>query len=101
MANINPIGPNQNSFIPSSTNKKLQNNKEIPSFKDTMNKFLKDVNNLQNKANTSVEKMMAGEVNDVHQVISDVGKAKLALTLLLEIRNKALDAYSEVMRMRL
>ena len=73
---------------------------EPTSFGDMFQGFLKDVNQLQNKADQSIEKMMAGEIKDVHQVMLAAGEAKVAFNLLLEIRNKVMDAYQEVMRMR-
>jgi flagellar hook-basal body complex protein FliE len=44
--------------------------------------------------------MASGEIKDVHQVMLAVGEAKVAFNLMLEIRNKTLDAYNEIMRMR-
>lgn len=71
-----------------------------PSFQDMFNGFLKDVNEMQHKADQSVQKMMAGEIKDVHQVMLAVGEAKVAFNLLLEIRNKTMDAYQEILRMK-
>jgi flagellar hook-basal body complex protein FliE len=70
------------------------------SFQDMFNGFLKDVNEMQNQADQSVQKMMSGEIKDVHQVMLAVGEAKVAFNLLLEIRNKTMDAYQEILRMK-
>jgi len=70
------------------------------SFQDMFNGFLKDVNEMQNKADQSVQKMMSGEIKDVHQVMLAVGEAKVAFNLLLEIRNKTMEAYQEILRMK-
>ncbi|MDB5049200.1 MAG: fliE, partial [Fibrobacteres bacterium] len=69
-------------------------------FNDMFTGFLKDVNEMQLKADQSIQKMVSGEVKDVHQVMLAVGEAKVAFNLLLEIRNKTMEAYQEVMRMR-
>jgi flagellar hook-basal body complex protein FliE len=45
--------------------------------------------------------MVAGEITDVHQVMNSVQEAKLAFNMMMEIRNKVMEAYQEVMRMRL
>jgi flagellar hook-basal body complex protein FliE len=71
-----------------------------PAFGDMFSSFLKDVNEMQVKADQSIQKMVTGEVKDVHQVMLAVGEAKVAFNLLLEIRNKTMEAYQEVMRMR-
>ena len=75
--------------------------KQYPSFKDTLSGFLGDVNELQKKADVSIEKMSTGEITDVHQVMSSVNEANLAFNMMMEIRNKVMDAYSQVMSMRL
>ncbi len=87
----NPIGRRQN--VPSTA--------QGPSFKDTLNGFLKDVNEMQQKADVSIQKMAAGEITDVHQVMSSVEEANVAFNMMMEIRNKVMDAYQEIMRIRL
>jgi flagellar hook-basal body complex protein FliE len=72
-----------------------------PSFKETLGTFLNDVNGLQQKADESIRKMASGEINDVHQVMSSVEEANVAFNMMMEIRNKVMDAYQEVMRIRL
>jgi len=47
---------------------------------------------------TSMELLM-GEADDLSGMLIDVQKAELALSLALQIRNKVIDAYNEVMRM--
>ena len=71
------------------------------SFKDTLNGFLSDVNSMQNKASESVKKLAAGEITDVHQVMESAEEANVAFNMMMEIRNKVMDAYQEVMRIRL
>jgi flagellar hook-basal body complex protein FliE len=71
------------------------------SFKDTLSGFMKEVNGMQLKADESIEKMVAGEITDVHQVMNTVQQAEVAFNMMMEIRNKVMDAYQEVMRMRL
>ncbi len=69
-------------------------------FGETLNGFMKDVNNLQIDAGKSVEKLLTGEIKDVHDVMVAVEKAGTSFELMMEIRNKMLDAYREVMRMQ-
>jgi flagellar hook-basal body complex protein FliE len=102
MADMNPIfniGPPKEIEIPS-THKAPAKTQGGPEFKDMFNGFLKDVNEMQLKADQSIQKMVSGEVKDVHQVMLAVGEAKVAFNLLLEIRNKTMEAYQEVLRMR-
>ncbi|MCL2219408.1 MAG: flagellar hook-basal body complex protein FliE [Chitinispirillia bacterium] len=71
------------------------------SFKETMNNFLNDVNHLQKQSDESVKKLVSGEITDVHQVMTASEEAKVAFNLMMEIRNKVMEAYQEVMRIRL
>ena len=69
------------------------------SFAKTLEQFVNDVNSLQNQANVSIEKLATGEISDVHQVMKAVEEANVAMEFMLEIRNKIIDAYQEIMRM--
>jgi flagellar hook-basal body complex protein FliE len=103
MMNINPIGPVKG---PSGSGN-VQGAKVLPagngevSFKKTMSNFLNEVNTMQVKADESIQKMAAGEITDVHQVMNSVQEANIAFNLMMEIRNKVIDAYKEVIRMRI
>ncbi|MFP4417435.1 MAG: flagellar hook-basal body complex protein FliE [Chitinivibrionales bacterium] len=99
--NINQIGPIQEPNGPHRSDKVQKSGKDYPSFKNTLDGFLNDVNNMQAKAGESIEKLAAGEINDVHQVMNTVQEANVAFNMMMEIRNKVMEAYQEVMRMRL
>ncbi len=73
---------------------------DAPNFGEMLTGFLTDVNHMQNYADQSIQKVMSGEIKDVHQVMLAMGEAKVAFNLMLEIRNKTLEAYNELIRMR-
>lgn len=101
MNQINQIGPLHEAGRAGEIRQQKALQKDKPSFKDTMAKFMTDVNTMQVKADESIEKMAAGEITDVHQVMNTVQEANVAFNMMMEIRNKVLDAYNELMRMRL
>ncbi|MBD3344700.1 MAG: flagellar hook-basal body complex protein FliE [Chitinivibrionales bacterium] len=101
MAQINPIGPVDDGQKAGRASRLHAKDKNAPTFKDTLKGVMKDVNDMQVKADKSIEKMVAGEITDVHQVMSAVEEANVAFNMMMEIRNKVMDAYQEVMRMRL
>jgi flagellar hook-basal body complex protein FliE len=70
------------------------------SFGETLQQAVNDVNALQQEAGKAVERMVTGEATDLHEVMIAVEKAKTSFDLLMEIRNKAMDAYREIMRMQ-
>lgn len=69
-------------------------------FGETLNQAVKDVSALQSEAGKAVERMVSGEAVDLHEVMIAVEKAKTSFELLMEIRNKTLDMYREIMRMQ-
>ena len=58
------------------------------------------VEQFRENAGQSVEKFLAGEGEDVHRVALATQQAELAFELFLQVRNKAVQAYQEVMRMQ-
>jgi len=70
------------------------------SFGETLTKAIADVNALQSEAGKAVDKMVVGENVDLHDVMIAVEKAKTSFDLLMEIRNKTIEAYREIMRMQ-
>ena len=70
----------------------------------TFGQFLEDslvkVNNLQQEANASVEKLATGKSKNMHETLLAVEKADIAFKAMNQIRLKVLDAYKEVMRMQ-
>ena len=72
-----------------------------PSFKNLLGRLIRETNDLQNDADRASQQLVAGEATDLHQVMVAVEKASLSLELTLEIRNKLIDAYRELMRMQI
>ena len=66
-----------------------------------MNDLVEQVNQSQAKADQMVEALALGEPVEVHQVMIALNEASNALNLTLQVRNKALEAYQEVMRLQI
>ena len=73
---------------------------EGKSFGDFFKESLNEVNNLQLKSRDASIDLAAGKVNDISQVVIAGEKAGVALQLTMQIRNKVVEAYQEVMRMQ-
>ncbi|MBD3316985.1 MAG: flagellar hook-basal body complex protein FliE [Chitinivibrionales bacterium] len=97
---IDGIGP-QRSIDHARIRRNVAPGGKTPSFKDTLATFLGDVNASQKAASEAKNQLIAGKITDVHQVMNKSEEAKVAFNMLMEIRNKALDGYNEIMRMRL
>jgi len=52
----------------------------------------------QKKADTEIQGLATGRHNRLHETMMAVEEADLSLKLLLQVRNKALEAYREIMR---
>lgn len=73
---------------------------EHESFSDMVKGFMADVNSLQFEAGHAIDMFVSGEAADVHQVMVAVEQAGIAMDLMLEIRNRVLDGYQELIRMQ-
>ena len=52
-------------------------------------------------ANQSVQNFLAGDGDDLHSTVLAVQRADLEFNLLMQVRNKVISAYQEVMRMQM
>jgi flagellar hook-basal body complex protein FliE len=70
-----------------------------PDFKESLKSALQQVNDLQLHAGDQVNRLVAGEQVDLHEVMISSEEAAIAFELMLEIRNKLVEAYQELQRM--
>lgn len=70
------------------------------SFGESIKKAVSDVNDLQKTADTMANKLAAGDAVEVHQAMIAMQKASMALNFTIQVRNKVVEAYQEVMRMQ-
>ena len=69
------------------------------SFADFLNNAVSDVNKLQLESEQLNEAFAMGKNDNIHQVMIAAEKADIALQFTMQIRNKVLEAYQEIMRM--
>ena len=73
---------------------------EVKSFGQYMIDALQKTNALQKQSDAMNAALAAGEVDDISQVVIAAQKAELSLQLTMQVRNRALSAYQELMRMQ-
>jgi flagellar hook-basal body complex protein FliE len=73
---------------------------DTPSFGDLLAGALDKVNALQQNADQMAVQMVAGQASDIHQVLAAAQEASLALQLTVQVRDKIVEAYQEMMRMQ-
>ncbi|MBJ6724742.1 flagellar hook-basal body complex protein FliE [Geomesophilobacter sediminis] len=62
--------------------------------------FVGKVNDLQGQADKSIQDLATGQSKGLHEVMLAVEKANISFQMLTQVRNKAVDAYQEIMRMQ-
>jgi len=68
-------------------------------FKNILKNAIEDVNALQFQADDAVAKLQMNK-GSMHEALIAMEKANLSFQTLLQVRNKIVDAYQEVMRMQ-
>ena len=71
-----------------------------PSFADTLTGFMGDMNQLQEGAKDAITAFLQGEDVELHEVMAATEEAGIALELLIEVRNKIVDAYRTITSMQ-
>lgn len=69
-------------------------------FGQAMSAALDGVGSLQDAAHASAQSFMNGETEEIHKVALDQQKAAISLDLFLQVRNKVVGAYQEIMKMQ-
>ena len=70
------------------------------SFRDVLSGVIQEVQQLQVEADTSIKRLVAGEIADPTEAMVAVEKADISFQTMMAVRNKIVAAYEEVMRMQ-
>ncbi len=90
---LTPMGTDQ--FLPTAK-------AEVPvtNFGNWFSNELTSVNESLVNADTDIKKMAVGDAQNLHEVMIHLEEARLSFQLLVQVRNRLLEAYQEVMRMQ-
>lgn len=69
-------------------------------FQDVLSSFMSDAEQTQAVTAEQTNQLLTGEVNNLHEITIANTEAELTLNLAIQVRNKVIDAYNEVMRMQ-
>jgi flagellar hook-basal body complex protein FliE len=95
---INKINGLPTPITPKSDQSPIKSKEGQSDFLSTLNDFMGDVNQLQQESGESVKSLASGDITNIHDVMVAVEKASVSFELMMEIRNKVIEAYREVMR---
>lgn len=70
-------------------------------FQQVLTGTINQLESMHNNATTQVQKFLGGQDEDLHTTILATQKAELAFELGLQVRNKVVDAYQEIMKMQM
>lgn len=71
-----------------------------PGFADHLKASLNLTNELQATSHTAMQELAAGQNGNIHETLLAMNKAEVAFKMVMQVRNKLLNAYQEVMRMQ-
>jgi len=71
------------------------------SFGSVLGKLISDVNQKQSAASAAVDGLQSGQGVPLHQAVIAMEEANVSFQLMVEVRNKLLDSYQELMRMQI
>ena len=78
---------------------RVQPQADGPSFGETLKRAIGEVSTQQDTAQDYIQRFVRGEPVELHQVMAAAEEAQLSLEMLVEMRNKLMDAYKTVMTM--
>lgn len=73
---------------------------EEGSFGDTLRSAIGSVDELKSSSETEMAQLMQGDRQDIHNVMIAVEKADVAFQLMMQVRNKILNAYQDVSKLQ-
>jgi len=70
-------------------------------FGDILTTMLADTNQQQQTADQAIQQLHGGGEKNLHETMIAMEKADISLRYAIQVRNKAIDAYQEIMRMQI
>lgn len=90
-------GLNPNLPAPTATHKTAASSS---GFGEQLKQAMQSVNETQLVADQAVEKLHSGQSGSLHETMIALEKADISMRLFVQLRNKAVEAYQEIMRMQ-
>jgi flagellar hook-basal body complex protein FliE len=69
-------------------------------FADVLQKSLGEVNEMQQKADAAITALATGEKVSLHETMIAMEQADVSFRLMMQVRNKIVEAYQEILRMQ-
>ena len=79
--------------------KEQSGSKDGASFMDHLQSNVQDINKSQLQSDKMSMELSTGQSTNIHETMLAASQAELSFNLMVQVRNKALEAYNEIMRM--
>lgn len=95
---LNPIQglPQQTFDISTNSNAGQKPNASDSQFMDTLRNAMDEIGSLQSQADDKVAQLLSGSGQDVHSAMIAVEKANLSFQMMVQVRNKIVQAYQQI-----
>ena len=81
--------------------REIGSEKSDQSFADMLTDAVNSVDQTMKDSNEKVQNFVAGETENVHDVMISMQRAQLSFQMMVEMRNKAIETYQEISRMQI
>lgn len=95
---LNTLLPNTTSGVTGSV--RSEHSDAVPSFGETLRSVFERMNQMQNDSAELARQFAAGETDDLVRVVTAAEEASITLQMAVQVRNKVIEAYQEIMRMQ-
>jgi flagellar hook-basal body complex protein FliE len=95
---IGPLNPKLQ--VPEIRAPRNQGSEQGTGFGEILKDAISTVNELQKQSDQEMQKLMTGESQDLHTTVIAMQKADLSFQMMMQVRNKIVQAYQEIMRMQ-
>lgn len=109
MSGVNSISSVSSSRVSDFANDMVQDGGAAPktsgekggvTFADLLKEKINETDTSMREANAAAEELVAGKSKDLHGAMIALEKADVSFRMLMQVRNKMIDAYREIMRMQ-
>jgi flagellar hook-basal body complex protein FliE len=87
-------------FVPTAAKAQGKDSGNQKDFGGVLKEALSDINQLQIDADKAINKVTLGQSGSIHEAMIALEKADISFRTMMQVRNKILEAYQEIMRMQ-
>ncbi|MCW8932935.1 MAG: flagellar hook-basal body complex protein FliE [Gammaproteobacteria bacterium] len=99
--NIESLSSVASEALTTNVGSKMQEDVSDVSFSNMITEYYNDVNSKITEADNNLRDYAVGDNTNIHELLISIQKAKSTFELGLQVRNRLLEGYQEVMRMQM